>query len=103
MKKTLIRLYNREDDTALTGKCYFLVLNGTYEELSADELESILNTIANMGWQRYTSYAIATCDNLTEEDLFWSEIMNYDMYEVNIPVERVTITKKYRLPEWITG
>ena len=103
MTKSLIRLYNREDETALTGKCFFLVLDGTYEDLSESELDFILNKIGSMGWQRYTSYAVATCDDITEQDIFWSEIMNYNMQEVNINIERVNVIAKYRLPECITG
>ena len=80
MAKTLIRLYDREDETSLVGKCYFIVLNGTFDELSDYDFECILNSVARMSWQNYTNYAVATCDNITEDELFWSEIMNYNMY-----------------------
>lgn len=103
MTKTLIRLYDREDKTSMIGKCMFLVLNGTLDDLDGDEIERMFGKIAGMGWQHYTSYAVATCDDIKEEECFWSEIMNYEMREVNIDVSRVTITGKYRLPECITG
>ena len=103
MTKTLLRVYDREDETALTGKCYFMVLDGSYEDLNGEDLFCILNSICRMSWQNYTSYAIATCDNIKEEELFWSEIMDYKMFETCISASRVTITAKYRLPEYITG
>ena len=103
MTKTLIRLYNRNDRSSLSGKCYFIVLPGTFDELSDYDFDRILNSVASMPWQSYTSYAIATCDDIKEEELFWSEIMNYNMHEIKIDVERVTIVSRYKLPEWLVG
>jgi len=102
MKRTLLRVYDREDKTSMTGKCYWIVLDGTFEELSDYDTEIILQNITKMSWQRYTSWAIGTAD-INEDELFWSEILSYGMHEVRIDASRVDITHKFKLPTRLTG
>ena len=102
MKRTLLRVYDREDKTSMTGECYWIVLDGTFEELSDYDLEIILQNITKMPWQRYTSWAIGTAD-INDDELFWSEILSYEMHEVCIDASRVDITHKFKLPTRFTG
>ena len=97
MNKTVIRLYDKYDKTSMIGKCYFLVLDGTWDELSDYDFEIIINSISRMSWQHYTSYAVGEIE-VEKDELMWSEIMNYEMFEVKIDVDRVKNIKKYKLP-----
>lgn len=102
MKKTLLRVYDREDKASMKGKCYWIVLDGTFEELSDYDFEMILQNLTRLSWQRYTSYAVGTAD-IEENELFWSEIMSYEMHEVRIDINRVTITNRYKLSPCFVG
>ena len=97
--KTLIRFYDHTDEYSLQGKCYFIVLPGTWEDLSDYDFECILNCVTRMPWQRYSRYAVGTAE-IDENELFWSEIMSYDMHEVNIEIERVKGIQRYKLPSY---
>lgn len=59
----------------------------------------ILNKITAMSWQHYTSFAIGIVEDLEENEMFWCEVMDYEMYETRIDVERVKDIEKYKLPE----
>ncbi len=102
MKKTLLRVYDREDKASMTGKCYWIVLDGTFEELSDYDFEMILQNLTRLSWQRYTSYAVGTAD-IEENELYWSEIMSYEMHEVRIDIDRVTIIGRYKLSPCFVG
>jgi hypothetical protein len=100
MTKTLVRFYDREDNTSLVGNCYFLISDKTKEELmNSYELEDMMIAATSMRWQKYTSYAIGVIDDLEEDEMFWSEIMNYNMKECEVHVNRVHDIEKYKLPE----
>ncbi|WP_195200650.1 hypothetical protein [Faecalispora jeddahensis] len=101
MKKTLMRVYDKRDETSMIGKCYFLVLPGTWDELSDYEFETCLNAVCNTLWQSYTSYAVGTAD-IEENEMFWSEIMSYEWYEVKIDISRVEDIQRFKLPMRLT-
>lgn len=101
MKKTLLRVYDKHDETSMIGKCYFLVLPGTWEELSDYDFDSIINPICNMPWQHYTSYAVGEAD-VEENEMFWSEIAGYELKEVKIDIDRVENIQKFKLPPWLS-
>ncbi len=98
MKKTLIRVYDKNDQYANFQKRYFVVL----EDESDEEIEYVLTKIASMRWQNYTSYIIGTAD-IEEDELYWSEIMGYEMKEIKIDINRVKINGNYKLPQCLRG
>lgn len=98
MERTLIRFYDENDQSSLEGKRHFLVLDCSFEELSSDEFERMLLSVTGMKWQTYNSYMVGTAD-ISEDELYWSEIMNYDMYEVCIDCSRVANKKYYDFPK----
>ena len=102
MKKTVLRLYDKNDEYSLQGKCYFVVLESSFDDLSDHEFEVILNCISSMSWQHYTSYAVGEVE-IDESELFLCEILNYDYDECHIDASRVENLKKYKLPKYITG
>ena len=86
--KTVLRVFDKTE--GLQGKCYFLVIE------KDSEIENAIERIASMSWQNYNAYAIGTA-NLYKDELYYSEIMNYNSFEVKIDVERVQNLKVFEL------
>ena len=105
MKKTVLRVYDENEKYTNYHECYFLVLPEDYDDNNDYHYQEYifprLAQIAGMKWQSYTSYIIGTAD-IKEEEMVWSEITNYELYEVKIHISRVKISGTYDLPECIT-
>lgn len=102
MEKTLLRVYDKNDKYTNTGECYFLVLPEEYNNNNDYHYEQYIYPniarISGMGWQPYTSYTIGTAE-IEENEMFWSEITNYELKECKIDMDRVKIIGKYKMPE----
>lgn len=105
MKKQVLRVYDKKDKEANNGECYFLIMPDEYDPNNDWHYEEYLLPrlcqIASLQWQNYTSYIEGTAD-VEEDEMFWSEITHYDLYECKIDISRVTVTGRYTLPEFIT-
>lgn len=99
MKKTLLRVYDKNQKNSLLGENYFIVLPENYD---CYDLETCLWQVTNMKWQTYTSYLLGTAD-IKEDELYWSEITNYNLHEVCINIDRVDVIGKYKLASIFTG
>ena len=82
MTKKVLRVFDKSDEYSMTGIKYFLVLD------KESDLEIALNKISGMQWQDYNAYAIGTI-NVFYDELYYSEIMDYDMNEIKVDVDRV--------------
>lgn len=102
MKKTVLRLYNKNDEYSLKGDRYFLVLNGSYDDLDDFEFIKILQCLSILRWQNYTSFLVAEVE-LKKSEMYWCEALNYKMHECCINVDRLQNVKKYKLPEMFCG
>ena len=100
MKKTVLRVYDKNDEYANDYKRYFLVLPDNYDDYT---IEQNLMRIAGMRWQNYTSWLIGTVDDLEESEMFWSEITDYELKECKIELSRVKEIKRYKLPACMIG
>lgn len=102
MVKTVLRVYDKNEEYTNTGECYFLIMPDRYESEweKEEELEARLVQITSMGWQNYTSYMIGTAD-IEEKEMFWSEVTHYSRMECKIDINRVKITERYGLPEYM--
>lgn len=98
MKKTLVRFYDENDKTSLEGKRHFLVIDCSWDKLDSDTFTRMLLSVTGMKWQTYNSYMVGTAE-IEESELYWSEIMNYDMQEVCIDCDRVKEQKYYDFPK----
>jgi len=98
MKRTVLRVYDRNETTSLQGEKCFVVLPENYEYFDDIEypLDWLLSRISSMGWQDYTSYMYGTAE-LEEDELYWCEIVGGECKETCIDISRVTDVKKYRL------
>ena len=88
MSKTVLRVFDKNE--GLQGKCYFLVIE------KDSEIENAIEKIANMNWQNYNAYAVGIAE-LYKDELYYSEIMEYNSFEVKIDVERVQNLKVFEL------
>jgi|GEM_PF-2091253 len=91
LTKKVLRVFDKNDATASTGKCYFLILDND------NDLEIALNKISSMQWQDYNAYAIGTITDLYKDELLYSEIMEYNMYEINVDWNRIKNFKIFDL------
>lgn len=102
MKRRVIRVYDKNEKYTNTGKCFFLILPEDYNPENPCDYEKhvYLNLIhiACMSWQSYTSFLEGTAD-ISENEMFWSEITGYTLKECKIDIDRVEITGRYKLPE----
>lgn len=98
MKKTLIRFYDVNDPSSITGEKLFLVLDCSYDDLSDDDFMTIICSITSMKWQNYNKYMVGEAD-LSDSKLYWSEIMDYEMHEVCIDCDKVENKKYYNFPK----
>lgn len=90
MTKKVLRVFDKTAEYSMTGINYFLVLD------KESDLEMALNKISGMHWQNYNAYAIGTVD-LYKDELYYSEIMDYDMNEIKVDVDRVKNIKIFSL------
>lgn len=102
MGKTLLRVYDKNEKYTNTGDCYFLILPDDYDNDNDWHYEQYIYPniakISGMRWQPYTSYMIGTAE-IEENEMFWSEITNYELKECKIDINRVKIIGKYKMPE----
>ena len=105
MKRTLVRVYDRNDEYTNYHECYFLIMPDEYDINNNSHFDKYLlpclAQVAGMGWQTYTSYIVGTAE-LEEDEEFWSEITNYEIKECKIHIDRVDIIGKYKLPSYLT-
>jgi len=100
MKRTILRVYDRNDEYSLKGEKCFVVIDETDEYFDMDtEVDYLISKISSMPWQSYTSYMVATVE-LEEIEMYWCEIIGGDCKEVCIDIDRVYNVKNYKLP-WI--
>ncbi len=88
VSKTVLRVFDKND--GLQGKCYFLVIE------KDSEIENAIEKISSMSWQNYNAYATGTAD-LYKDELYYSEIMDYNYSEVKIDIERVQNIKIFEI------
>lgn len=104
MFKNLLRVYNKNDEYANYHKCYFLIMPDEYDPTNDyhfyDYLLPRLCQLTKLQWQDYTSYFEGTAD-IEENEMFWSAITNYELYECKIHINRVNITGNYDLPNYM--
>lgn len=93
LTKKVLRVFDKNDGYSMQGTRYFLVL----DNYDSEDLEFILNKISGMQWQNYNSYAIGTITDMYKDELYYSEIMNYNMYEINVDVDRIKDIKIFDL------
>lgn len=91
MTRTVVRVFDSSDEYSMTGKQYFMVLD------DLQDLEKVVYAISRMRWQNYNSYAVGEITDLYKDELYWSEIMDYNMKEIKVDVERVKNIKTYRM------
>lgn len=91
LTKKVLRVFDKNDEYSMSGRCYFLVLDND------NDLEIALNKISSMQWQNYNTYAIGTITDLYKDELYYSEIMDYDMYEIKVDCNRIKDIKIFDL------
>jgi len=101
MKRTLLRVYDKNEKYTNNGECYFLILPENYDNNNnyhyVEYIYPNLCAISGMQWQNYTSYLIGNAE-IEEDEMFWSEITGYILKECKIDIKRVSIIGKYKLP-----
>ena|SRR5690554_2194753 len=102
-ERVVLRVYDKNEKYSLYGECYYLVmpedfdLNNLDDYFVYDELYRRLIQVNSMKYQDYTSYVLGVAE-IAEDEMFWSEITNYELMEVKINTDRVKNKKYYKLP-----
>jgi len=103
MKREVMRVYDRNDPHTNTRECYFLILPEYKSEWERErDIEARYTQMSGLRWANYTSYLLGYADISPDEE-YWCEQTGYELKECKIDINRVTVTGKYRLPEWVTG